>query len=53
VLYKNCLAVYTHIHADGNPEWAFNFCRLAEKYKNGETDFFEIDSPRASVAVGA
>ena len=31
--YKNVLALYTHIHADGTPEWAGNFierCRLVK-----------------------
>ncbi len=25
LVYKNCLALYTHIHALGTPEWAINF----------------------------
>ncbi len=32
--YKNVLALYTHIHADGTPEWAGNFvqrCRTAQR----------------------
>ena len=32
--YKNVLALYTHIHADGTPEWAVNFvqrCRATKK----------------------
>lgn len=32
--YKNVLALYTHIHADGTPEWAVNFvqrCRTTKK----------------------
>jgi cobyrinic acid a,c-diamide synthase len=31
--YKNVLALYTHVHADGTPEWAGNFvqrCRTAK-----------------------
>ncbi len=31
--YKNVLALYTHVHADGTPEWAGNFverCRSAK-----------------------
>ncbi len=31
--YKNVLALYTHVHADGTPEWAGNFverCRLVK-----------------------
>ncbi len=53
LIYKNCLAVYTHIHADGHPEWAERFCRLVRSYKNGETDFFEINSPGAPARAGA
>ncbi len=29
--YKNVLALYTHIHADGTPEWAGNFVELCRK----------------------
>ena len=32
--YKNVFALYTHVHADGTPEWAINFvnrCLLAKK----------------------
>jgi cobyrinic acid a,c-diamide synthase len=32
--YKNVLALYTHVHADGTPEWAGNFvqrCRTAKE----------------------
>jgi len=32
--YKNVFALYTHVHADGTPEWATNFvnrCLLAKK----------------------
>jgi cobyrinic acid a,c-diamide synthase len=34
--YKNVLALYTHIHADGTPDWAGNFvqrCRTAKDIK--------------------
>ncbi|MCP4338190.1 MAG: hydrogenobyrinic acid a,c-diamide synthase (glutamine-hydrolyzing) [Desulfobulbaceae bacterium] len=34
--YKNVLALYTHIHADGTPDWAGNFvqrCRTAKEIK--------------------
>ncbi|MGB3211567.1 MAG: cobyrinate a,c-diamide synthase [Desulforhopalus sp.] len=34
--YKNVLALYTHVHAVGTPEWADNFvrqCRMAEGLK--------------------
>jgi cobyrinic acid a,c-diamide synthase len=34
--YKNVLALYTHIHADGTPDWAGNFvqrCRTAKGLK--------------------
>jgi cobyrinic acid a,c-diamide synthase len=34
--YKNVLALYTHVHADGTPEWAGNFiqrCRTARGAK--------------------
>ena len=32
--YNNVLALYTHIHADGTPDWAMNFvnlCRTAQR----------------------
>ncbi len=53
LIFKNCLAVYTHIHADGHPEWAERFCELARRYKNGEADFFEINSPGVPARAGA
>lgn len=31
LIYKNCLAAYTHIHALGNPQWASNFVEAAVK----------------------
>lgn len=34
LVYKNVLALYTHVHADGTPEWAGNFverCRVTKK----------------------
>ncbi len=34
--YNNVLALYTHVHADGTPEWAGNFiqrCRIAKDIK--------------------
>ena len=34
LIYKNVLALYTHVHADGTPQWAGNFverCRMAQK----------------------
>jgi cobyrinic acid a,c-diamide synthase len=34
ILYKNLLAVYTHIHAAGSPQWATNFISLAERFSN-------------------
>ena len=53
LIFKNCLAVYTHIHADGHPEWAEKFCELARRYKNGEMDFFKINSPGVPARAGA
>lgn len=40
LLYENCFAAYTHIHAGGVPGWASSFVRIAEEYmdtkkKNG------------------
>ena len=43
LVFNNVLALYTHVHADGTPEWAENFvqrCRTAKGVK---------DSPSASV----
>lgn len=31
LVYKNCLALYTHIHALGTPEWAGNFVRAVRQ----------------------
>lgn len=53
LVYKNCMAAYTHIHADGYPEWAEALCRLARRHKSGETDFFGIDSPGVPAEAGA
>ncbi|UCC78631.1 MAG: hydrogenobyrinic acid a,c-diamide synthase (glutamine-hydrolyzing) [Candidatus Zixiibacteriota bacterium] len=36
LLYKNCFAAYTHIHARGVPEWANSFVRLAREYMNAK-----------------
>jgi len=33
LLYKNCMACYCHIHADGMKEWAVNFTSLAVENK--------------------
>jgi cobyrinic acid a,c-diamide synthase len=36
LIYNNVLALYTHVHADGTPEWADNFvrrCRTAKAVK--------------------
>ncbi len=36
LIYNNVLALYTHVHADGTPEWADNFvrrCRMAKSVK--------------------
>ncbi len=32
LLYNNCMACYTHIHADSAPNWAASFVALAEEY---------------------
>jgi cobyrinic acid a,c-diamide synthase len=34
VLFRNCLAGYTHMHALGNPLWAQNFVSTARIYKS-------------------
>ena len=31
LVYKNVLALYTHVHADGTPEWAVNFVSRCRK----------------------
>jgi cobyrinic acid a,c-diamide synthase len=36
VLYRNCFAAYTHIHAKGVPEWAVSFIGIARTYKNAK-----------------
>lgn len=33
IVYKNCLATYTHIHALGTNEWAKGMIRKAKEYK--------------------
>lgn len=33
LVYKNCLALYSHIHALGTPEWAGNFVRNVREFK--------------------
>ncbi|WP_028578008.1 cobyrinate a,c-diamide synthase [Desulfomicrobium escambiense] len=34
VLFRNCLAGYTHMHALGNPSWAGNFAAAARVYRD-------------------
>jgi cobyrinic acid a,c-diamide synthase len=36
LLYKNCLAGYTHLHASGLPGWAESFVRSAYRYRTAE-----------------
>ena len=33
LIYKNCLACYTHLHADGLPEWADAFVSQANDFR--------------------
>jgi len=33
LLYKNVLAMYTHVHADGTPEWAVGVVERCRQYK--------------------
>lgn len=33
LLYRNVLAMYTHIHADGTPEWATGLVERCRRYK--------------------
>ncbi len=35
LIYKNVLAAYTHIHADGSPAWAEGIVRAARLYQQG------------------
>jgi len=35
LLYKNCLACYTHLHASGVPTWATSLVRRAVEYRTG------------------
>lgn len=34
IIYKNLLAVYSHIHSAGTPQWAPNFVKLAKRFSN-------------------
>lgn len=34
MVYRNCFASYTHIHASGDNEWASSFVEVASIYKN-------------------
>lgn len=34
IIYKNTLATYIHIHADGTTDWAPAFIKAAQNYKN-------------------
>jgi cobyrinic acid a,c-diamide synthase len=36
LLYKNVLAVYTHLHALGTPEWARGLVKKAREYRTGK-----------------
>ncbi len=33
LIYKNVLAMYTHVHADGTPEWAPGFLERCRRFK--------------------
>lgn len=33
LVYNNVLALYTHVHADGTPEWAENFMRRCRQHQ--------------------
>ncbi|WP_136805387.1 cobyrinate a,c-diamide synthase [Desulfosediminicola flagellatus] len=35
LIYKNVLAMYTHVHADGTPEWAPGFLKRCREFKAG------------------
>jgi len=34
IVYRNCFASYTHIHASGSNDWASSFVEVASIYKN-------------------
>jgi cobyrinic acid a,c-diamide synthase len=34
ILFRNCFASYTHIHAGGSNEWASSFVAVASIFKN-------------------
>ncbi len=36
IVYKNCMALYTHIHALGVPLWADNMLKRARQYRDGK-----------------
>ncbi|MFH2036914.1 MAG: cobyrinic acid a,c-diamide synthase, partial [Candidatus Zixiibacteriota bacterium] len=38
LVYKNCYAGYTHIHASGNEKWAPAFISIAIEYKKESKD---------------
>ncbi len=50
LIYKNTLATYMHIHADGCPEWAGNFCDAAETYRGYREKKVLAKSARAEAA---
>lgn len=33
MVYKNCVAFYTHVHVIGNERWAHGFVKLAKRYR--------------------
>ena len=35
---KNLLALYTHVHAEGTPEWAGNLVRVAARYQGEKSE---------------
>jgi cobyrinic acid a,c-diamide synthase len=54
LIYKNVLACYTHIHADGVSGWAETFTNKAREYKKFREDKSKGNfSARKSEAVGA
>lgn len=51
LLYKNCFAAYTHIHAKGVPGWAASFVRVTEMYKKAKKKSGVIENNNNYVEV--
>ena len=48
LLYKNCLACYTHLHASGVPTWATSLVTRASEYRVGHQNGYATVSGKKS-----